>query len=124
MYSNEPIRYRPERRKKPDFICRFLDVAVIIVWLLILTILSLIHFAEPRKENFFDRLLGAEIRKTPDLSLLNRAFYLLVTLFIFSFVSLILNTRRLKRRNDYIRISFIIALIGSFAGIVVMLMNR
>ncbi|AGC67989.1 hypothetical protein Cst_c09910 [Thermoclostridium stercorarium subsp. stercorarium DSM 8532] len=119
MYSNEPIKYIPERRKKPDIICRFLDAAVAVVWLLILSVLALVHFARPREENFFDRLFGVEVRKTMDYSLLNIAFCLLVFLFVFSLISLILNTRRLKRRTDYIRKSFIISLIASFAGIVI-----
>jgi len=119
MYNNEPIRYIPERRKKKDFICSFLDAAVIIVWIAILGILSLVHFALPREENFFDRLFNMEVNQTLDLSLLNIAFMLLIFLFVFSLISIILNTRRLKRRSDYLRKSFIISLAGSVVGIIV-----
>lgn len=119
MYSNEPIKYRPERRKKPDIICRYLEIAVIIVWFAIFAILGLIHFAKPQEETFLDRLLNAEVRKTVDFTLLDTAFYLLVFLFFFSLISLIFNTRRLKRRTDHIRIFFIFSLIGLFAGIVI-----
>ena len=49
MYSNEPIKYITERRKKPDIICRFLELAVIIVWFVILVLLSLWYFAKPQK---------------------------------------------------------------------------
>ena len=119
MYSNEPIKYRTERRKKKDIICKFLDAAVIIVWLIIIAVLSVVHFALPRKENFFDRLLKAEVRTTMDYSLLDTAFWLLVFLFVFSLISIILNTKRLKRRTDRMRKSFVISLTGSLIGIVV-----
>jgi len=119
MYSNEPIKYRPERRKKPDIICRYLEISVIIVWCVMFTILGLLHFAQPQKETFLDRLLDAEVRKTVDFTLLEIAFYLLVFLFFFSLISIIFNTRRLKRQTDRIRISFIFSLIGLFAGIVI-----
>jgi len=119
MYSNEPIKYITERRKKPDIICRFLELAVIIVWFVILVLLSLWYFAKPQKETFLDRLFDAEIRKNIDFTLLDTSFYLLIFLFAFSLISLIFNTKRLKRKTDRIRISFIISLIGSLAGNVI-----
>lgn len=120
MYSNEPIKFIKDRRKKPDFLCRWLDFAVIIVWTVVLAIIAMIDFAvPPRSETFFERLLDVRVQKTVDIHLLNTAFWLLIFLFIFSLISLILNTRRLKRHTDRIHKSFIFSLIGSLAGIII-----
>lgn len=118
MYSNEPIKYIKDRRKKPDIVCMYLEIAVVIVWLGFFVLLSLWHFAQPQKETFLDRLLDAELRKVTDFTLLDMAFYLLVFLSIFSLISLILNSIRLKRRTDRLRITFIISLFFSLAGII------
>lgn len=124
MYSNEPIKYRAERRKKPDILCRFLEIAVIIVWFVMLMILLLLHFAQPQRETFFNILFDAEANKAMDFALLDTAFYMLVFLFVFSLISLILNFKRLKRRTDRIRISFIFSLVGSLSGIVIYIIYR
>lgn len=121
MYSNKPIKFRVERRKKPDIICKLLEIAVVIVWCLIFAILCLVHFSKPVKQTFFDHLFGIQVNKSINYDLLNTAFYLLIFLFIFSLISLFFNSKRLKRRTDRIRISFILSLIGSLAGIVICL---
>lgn len=118
MYSNKPIVYRTERRKKPDIICRWLEIAVIFIWFIIMVVLLLLHSAQPHKETFFDHLFNVEIKETMNLGLLNIVFYLLIFLFLFSLASPLLNFKRMKRSTDRIHKSFIFSLIGSFVGII------
>ncbi len=123
MYSHKPIKYRAERRKKPDIICYWLQFAVFIIWLAIFAFLALLNAASVREETFFDRLLKVEIRKIPDTHLLNIAFYLLIFIFVFSFISLLFNFTRLKRATDRIYKSFIFSIVGSVIGIILYLIK-
>lgn len=123
MYSHKPIKYREERRKKSDIICYWLQFAVFIIWLAIFAFLALLNAASVREETFFDRLLKVEIRKIPDTHLLNIAFYLLIFIFVFSFISLLFNFTRLKRATDRIYKSFIFSIVGSVIGIILYLIK-
>ncbi|HAA25302.1 MAG TPA: hypothetical protein DCE11_04175 [Ruminiclostridium sp.] len=121
MYSNKPIFFIEDRRKKPDALCVWLEIASIAVWVLLFCVLIFYQKALPQVETFFDRFFGIEVRDTWDYSKLDIAFYLLVFLFLFSALSVFLNSKRLKRKTDRIRRSFIISLIGSFTGIIIYL---
>lgn len=119
MYSNEPIVYKKDRRQRADIICIWLEVASFLVWIVLFVILLLYQNAMPREKMFFDRLLEVEIEETLDYSRFNLVFYLLVFLFVLSLVSLLLNFKRLKRKTDRIRISFIVSLVCSCIGIII-----
>jgi len=121
MYSNKPIFFIEDRRKKPDALCKWLEIASIAVWVILFCVLIFFENARPQIETFFDRFFGIEVRETWDDSKLNTAFYLLVFLLLFSAFSIFLNSKRLKRRTDRIRKSFIISLVGSVIGIVIYL---
>jgi len=121
MYSNKPIIFIEERRKKPDALCMWLEIASIAVWVIFFCVLFFFESARPQIETFFDRFFGLEVRETWDYSKLNIAFYLLVFLLLFSAFSIFLNFKRLKRSTDRLRKSFIISLIGSVIGIIIYL---
>jgi len=121
MYSNRPIIFLEERRKKPDALCIWLEIASAAVWVIFFCVLVFYQKARPQVETFIERFFGIEVRDTWDYSKLDIAFYLLVFLFLFSAFSIFLNSKRLKRSTDRIRKSFIISLVGSVIGIIIYL---
>lgn len=121
MYSNKPIIFIEERRKKPDALCMWLEIASIAVWVILFCVLAFYQKAQPQVETFFDRFFQIEVRETWDLNKLKIAFYRLVFLLLFSAFSIFLNFKRLKRSTDRLRKSFIISLIGSVIGIIIYL---
>lgn len=114
MYSNEPIKYYKNRRGEPDAILKWLDIASVLTWFLILFNISLFLYARPVTENFFDRLFNVEVRDYWDTRFLTITFILSAFLFVLSLVSIYLNTKRLKRKYDRIRKSLIISAVFSF----------
>lgn len=121
MYSNKPIIFLEERRKKPDAICMWLEIASIAAWIILFCVLVFYQDAKPQVEIFLDRFFEIEVRETWDNNKLKTAFHLLVFLFLFSTFSIFLNFKRLKRSTDRIRKSFIISLAGSVIGIIIYL---
>jgi cytochrome c oxidase assembly factor CtaG len=114
MYSNEPIKYYKNRRGEPDAILKWLDIASVLTWFLILFNISLFLYARPVTENFFDRLFNVEVRDYWDTRFMTITFILSAFLFVLSLVSIYLNTKRLKRKYDRIRKSLIISAVFSF----------
>lgn len=123
MYSNKPIIYKKDRRRKQDFICSWLEVTSLLVWLILFAIALLYQKALPREATFFDRLLDVQLENTLNSGYLTAAFYLLLFLLSLSIISLLLNFKRLKRSTDHIRVSFIISLIFSVAGLLFMIIR-
>ncbi|NLY18080.1 MAG: hypothetical protein GX045_03825 [Clostridiaceae bacterium] len=119
MYSNKPILFKEERRIKADILCQWLEISSIIAWVVLFVIIIMWQYASPRTETLLDRFFNVGRSETWNFSLLNTVFHLLVFLLAFSAVSIILNLKRLKRRTDRIRLSFIISTIGSVNGIII-----
>ncbi len=117
MYNNKPIVYKKERREKPDIVCRWLEIAAILVWIVLFCAILFYQNAQPQAETFLDRYFELKLRKTLDYHQMSIVLYLLLSLFVLSAVSLFLNFRRLKRSTDRIRLSFVISLVGSVVGI-------
>ena len=116
MYNNKPIVYKKERRNKPDFICRWLEAAVAIVWITLFTALLFYQNAQPQAETFLERYFEVKPREVWDYQMMEGVFYILLFLFLFSVFSLYLNSKRLKRSADRFRVSFVISLVGSLVG--------
>ncbi len=93
------------------------------VWLVLFAVVLLFQKAQPREKTFFDRLLAVELADTVDYTFLAPILYLLVLLLVLSAVSLFLNIKRLKRRTDHIRISYIITLVFATAGLIFFLIR-
>lgn len=123
MYSNRPIIYKKDRRQKKDFISSWLEVSGVLVWLILFATVLLFQKAQPRGKTFFDRLLAVELADTMNYTFLAPILYLLVLLLVLSAVSLFLNIKRLKRRTDHIRISYIIALVFAISGLIFFLIR-
>lgn len=109
MYSNEPIKYYKNRKGEPDAIIKWLDIASVLTWFLILFNISLFLYARPVTENFFDRLFNVEVRDYWDTRFLTITFILSAILFVLSLISIYLNTKRLKRKYDRMRKSLIVS---------------
>lgn len=123
MYSNRPIIYKKDRRQKKDFISSWLEVSGVLVWLILFATVLLFQKAQPRGKTFFDKLLAVELADTMNYTFLAPILYLLVLLLVLSAVSLFLNIKRLKRRTDHIRISYIIALVFAIGGLIFFLIR-
>ncbi|NLU32279.1 MAG: hypothetical protein GXX04_06630 [Clostridiaceae bacterium] len=123
VYSNEPIRYYKNRRGKPDPIIRWLELSSIIVWIIYMFSIVAILAAKPVEEGLFDRFFDVPVRGYWDMQLLGRSIIICMIQFVISVVSIILNTRRMKRRYDIRYIShYISAPVSLLTAIIVGIM--
>lgn len=106
-----------DRRNGPDFLVYWIRISSFIVWLLIGLYMVIADFARPEEVTFFDRILDVSRRSAWDENLMMIAFIVALILFFFSLLSLIINTKRLKRKTDRISISLIVSLIVSILSI-------
>ncbi len=109
------ISKHPNARNGPDIILRVLDIGSVILWGFLIVNLVIILLAKPLGETFFDRLLNISVRDYWDTAILQIALFLSLFQLVLSIVSLYLNSKRLKRKNDRIRISIIVSIFGSLA---------
>lgn len=111
--ADEKISVHIHVRKGPDLILRLIDIFSVILWGFFFVNVSLIVYAKPVDETFFDRLFHVSVRDYWDFKLLQFALILSLVQFFISLFSLYLNSRRLKRKNDRIRKSIIISIFTS-----------
>ena len=121
IYSNKPIQFKKERRNKPDPIMQIIHLSNGLVWLILIAFLLTTNAAMPPVEAFYDRLFGVKLREHWDFRLLRAAQWILAGLFVVSGVGIWLNTKRLKRQDDHMRVSLIITGVFSLIGSIVML---
>lgn len=100
---------RPYVRKGPDIVCRMVDIASVILWGFIIVNFGIILWAKPEGETFFDRLFNISVRDYWDAALLQIALFLSVIQLLVSIISLYLNSKRMKRKDDRLRVSIIIS---------------
>lgn len=98
-----------DRRQGPDFWARYVRVAGILVWGLILLIFLLIERAQPRSETFFDRLLSVDVSATWDTYFLTIVVFLSLAQLIFATVSVLINLTRHRRKTDKLSKSLLVA---------------
>lgn len=120
MYSNEPIRYYKNRRRKKDLIILWLELGSILVWFIFMFNISALLYARPLEEGFFDRLFKVTARNYWDVRFLRLSLIISIVQFVISVVSIYLNTKRMKRRTDVRHISFYISAILSLIFIIVL----
>ncbi len=101
------------KRRSPDLILRLLAwMNAIAVASLVIT-LFLVAFAKPDLETFFDRYYNITLRTTWD-----KSFFVYIGFFLFlslltSLLGLYFNSKRLKRKGDYIHSTLVISLVVS-----------
>jgi len=110
-----------EKRNGPDFLVYWIRISSFAVWLLLGIFFLVADFAQPEQVTLFDRLFDVTRRTVWDQNMLMISFFVAIVLFFFSLLSLIINTRRLKRKSDHISISLIISLIVSTLSILLYL---
>ena len=100
-------------RKGPDLILRMIDIISVVLWGFIIVNFAIIMFAKPMGDTFFDRFFSIKVRDYWDASLLQFSLILSLAQLFLSVFSLYLNSKRLKRKGDRIRISIIASIFVS-----------
>ena len=121
IYSNKPIQFKKERRSRPDPIMQIIHLSNGLVWLILIAFLLTTNAAMPPVETFYDRLFGVKLREHWDFRLLQVAQWILAGLFVVSGLGIYLNTKRLKRQDDHMRVSLLITGVFSLIGSIVIL---
>ncbi len=96
-----------DSRKGPDLILRMLDIISVILWGFIILDLAMILFAKPEVETFIDRFFSVKVRDYWDTNILRFPLMLSLVQLLISVFLLFLNSKRLKRKDDKMRISVI-----------------
>lgn len=112
---------RPEKRTGPDLLVTWVRIARIVVWIILGVFIMLTDSAKPQQATFFDHFFDVTVRSFWDQNLLFISFIVALLLFIISFTSILINTMRLKRKNDRLSVSLVITLIISSIGILLYL---
>jgi hypothetical protein len=107
-----------ERRRGPDVWLKLVNWVAISCWILMLGVLYLFDKAKPRTSTFFDRTANIPVDTSWDLGIVNNLLVLLATILGFCTIGLLVNSRRVKRRDDHYSVSLI--LLGIIAGLVIM----
>lgn len=100
-------------RKGPDLILRMIDIISVVLWGFIIVNFAVILLAKPVGETFFDRFFSIRVRDYWDSYLLQFSLILSLTQLLISIFSLFLNSKRLKRKDDKIRISILLSILIS-----------
>lgn len=111
----------PKRRRGPDFLIRFVQWVGGLSWLVLLTAMVILEKAQPQEIPYFSRLMHQEYRTWWDLELAQYFFYIMVFLLLLSLFTLLINSRRLKRKYDKLNISVVIIGLISLIGIILYL---
>ncbi len=106
------------KRGGPDFWVKTIESLCVIVWLLMLIALLVIGTAKPEIETFFGRYYNIPLRRTWDLELTRYVFYIMILGMFLSVFGLIVNSKRIRRKEDSYRDSLVIVGIISFIGII------
>ena len=117
MISDRPIKDR-DRRSRPDIWLRLIGFFGVIGWLVMLVAMIIANKARPEIETVTTRFHNIMVRTIWDTGLTTYLFYLMVVGLCISVTGLLINLKRLKRKDDQLRISLILVLLISIAGIV------
>lgn len=107
-----------QKKKKKDLLNLWITFSSVAVWVFIYFFIVLTEKARPQGVKLLDNFFGVERRAYWDIASFTAAFYVALVLFVFAIFSLIINSFRLKRKGDHIRISLILALFFSVVGMI------
>lgn len=111
------------RRKGPDLWVRSLRYLALAGWILLVCAFLVLARAKPQVETFFERLYNIQLQQQWDMELARYILYLMVFGLAISFLGLIINARRIRRRTDEWRFSLIFLGVISLTGIVLYRIN-
>lgn len=119
----QDLRAPVDRRRRPDGIIKFVNIASAIGWIMIIISCSVIIYAKPEDTNMFYQMFHIPVRNYWNYSLLSVVFYLLIFLFVLSVFGIIANATRQRRKTDRMKKSLIFQAIMSALGMIVLLVN-
>lgn len=109
------------RRKRPDLLLQLLTWFNAAAIISLLAALFLTAIAKPELETFFDRFYNLNLRQTWDQGLIVYIGLLLGVSFLTSVVGLLINSKRMRRKNDHIHATLILSLVASIVGLALFL---
>ena len=109
----------PNRRKGPDLLLKLLTGANVAAAAALFGAFCLTGMAKPEVETFFDRFYNLNLNRRPnwDSTLLSYIGILLLISGLISIFGLYINSKRRRRKGDYIRATQIVSLIFSIFGL-------
>ncbi len=108
-----------ERRKGPDSLLRLLTWTNALAAVGLFAALCVAAVAKPEVETFFDRFYKVNVYRRPywDMALVDYIAALLILSALTSIIGLIINSRRRRRKEDFIRSTLVLCLLLSVAGL-------
>lgn len=109
----------PNRRKSKDPLLQFITWANAVAVIGLFIAICIAAVAKPEAVTFFDRYYRVDIYRRPhwDMALVDYIAIMLTLSGLTSIVGLAINSRRLKRKGDYVRATLVICLLMSLAGL-------
>jgi hypothetical protein len=117
MAEQTPKRFK-NRRKGPDIWVQSLALFGSIGWFLMFIGIVIIAEAKPQIQTFFDRISSVPLRADWDLRLLRLFLLVMIIGFFISFLGLVINSHRHRRKDDTYRRYLIFLGIISVLGII------
>jgi len=111
-------RYAKNRRRQPDLLLGLLSICNGLAVIALAAALCVTAIAKPELETFFDRYYHLALRKTWNMDLANYIGVLLVFSLFASIAGLIINSRRLKRKQDHVHATLVLSLVISLVSLV------
>ncbi len=111
----------PDRRKGTDIWLKVLSSLGAVGWLVMLIAMIILEKAKPPFETIATRFANVRLRTTWDEELTRHLFYLMCLGLVISIAGIVINARRLSRKNDHLRINLIIVYLISLFGIIMYL---
>ncbi len=113
------MRPEKERRQGPDFLLRLLTWLNATAAIGLFAAICIAAVAKPEVETFFDRFYRVNIyrRQHWDMALVDYIAMLLIFSTLASAIGVLINTRRRRRKGDYIRSTLVLCLLFSVAGL-------
>ena len=114
-------RYRPgitkDRRKGPDKLTNIIQYFGFSAWCILIVGLALIEKARPTVEQQAERGYKVALNTNWNLDLIRYMFYLMILGIFVSMAGIVLNSMRLKRRTDELRMSILFLAVISLGTI-------
>ncbi len=110
------IERRKNRRKGPDVLMKSINYLAVFSWVIIFIVIIIFSLAKPRIQGIKP---GHSVVSTGawDSSLLEITAYLMVLQIMFSVVGLLINSNRMKRKEDQYNTSLIVSGILAIFGL-------
>lgn len=112
-----PYKKRDERRRGKDPLLAIMPWISGIGWLVLVVALFLTASAQPETETLIERWHQKEVDSDWNLQRLHWTFRLCIVSFGISLLGLVVNSRRLKRKRDELRVNLLLMGVLSLLGV-------